>query len=101
MTRVSWTTLHPSETEAVVSVMLLRESPRAVRARPSRGDGGIDVIEATPDGWLVDQLKYFATNLTSSQKAQIERSYRTVREFGASLGRPHRQVAPGVAARPD
>jgi hypothetical protein len=86
MTRVPWTTLHPSETEAVVSVMLLRERPNAVRVRPSRGDGGIDVIEVTPEGWLVDQLKYFATNLTSGQKAQIERSYWEVRRFAASMG---------------
>src|SRR5512132_3986928 len=86
MTRVSWTTLHPSETEAVVSVMLLRESPNAMRVRPSIGDGGIDVIEVTPDGWLVDQIKYFPTNLTSGQKAQVEKSYCEVRRFAASKG---------------
>ena len=49
MTRVAWETLQPSETETVVSVLLLLETPTAVRVRPSRGDGGLDVIEVTPE----------------------------------------------------
>jgi len=47
--------------------------------RPSRGDGGVDVLVPNPDkaGKAdVYQIKKFAENLTSSQKGQIERSYR-------------------------
>lgn len=86
MTRVAWETLQPSETETVVSVLLLLETPTAVRVRPSRGDGGLDVIEVTPEGWLVDQIKYFATNLTAGKKSQIEKSFREVQQFAASKG---------------
>jgi hypothetical protein len=55
---VPWTTLQPGETETVVSLLLLLKTPTAVRVWPSRGDGGLHVIEVTPRGWLDDQIKY-------------------------------------------
>jgi hypothetical protein len=85
MTRVSWATLQPGETEHVLAVMLC-QGRNAVRVRPSLGDGGIDVIEVTPSGWVVDQIKYFATNLTDGQKAQIEKSYQRLRMYAAAKG---------------
>ncbi|MFJ9352587.1 hypothetical protein [Streptomyces sp. NPDC101237] len=86
MMMVPWTTLEPAQTETVVGVLLCREHPHAERIRPSRGDGGIDVIEITEGGWIVYQIKYFATNLTANQKKQIEHSYNEVRAFAASQG---------------
>jgi hypothetical protein len=66
--------------------MLCRLNPRAVRIRPSQGDGGIDVIQVTPDGWIVDQIKYFAENLDAKQKKQIAKSFKKVRAFAAQQG---------------
>jgi hypothetical protein len=83
---VPWTTLEPTQTENVVAVMLCREHPRAVRIRPSKGDGGIDVVEVTEDGWVVYQIKYFPANLTSNQKKQIADSYHDVQVYAASQG---------------
>ncbi|WP_069741189.1 hypothetical protein [Streptomyces sp. EN23] len=83
---VPWTTLEPTQTENVVAVMLCRERPRAVRIRPSQGDGGIDVVEITEDGWVVYQIKYFATNLEASQKKQVADSYNKVQAYAASQG---------------
>lgn len=54
MTRVEWTRNEPGDIGQVVSMLLCRENPSAVRVRPSCGDGGIDVL-APPGagpGWL-------------------------------------------------
>ncbi|MEU0936090.1 hypothetical protein [Embleya sp. NPDC005971] len=85
-TRVAWTTLVPEQTEKIVAIMLCRENPSRQHVRPSRGDGGIDVIEVTPAGWIVDQIKYFATNLTAGQKKQIVDSLAELRSFAAAKG---------------
>jgi len=34
----------PGDIEQVVAILLCRENPAAVRVRPSRGDGGIDIL---------------------------------------------------------
>lgn len=85
-TRVAWATLQPAETEHVVSVMLCRENPSAMRIRPSRGDGGIDVITVTAAGWVVDQIKYFSASLTPSQKTQVRESFERLRTYAAAEG---------------
>jgi hypothetical protein len=85
-TRVAWATLQPAETEHVVSVMLCREDPSAMRIRPSRGDGGIDVITVNATGWVVDQIKYFSASLTSSQRTQVRESFERLRTYAASEG---------------
>jgi hypothetical protein len=62
LTRLEWTRL---------SVLLYSKHPRAVRVRPSRGDGGVDVLVPHPDQpgkTDVYQIKKFAENLTSNQK---------------------------------
>jgi hypothetical protein len=79
LTRVEWTRLSGDDAETLLSVLLYSKHPRAVRVRPSRGDGGVDVLVPHPDQpgkTDVYQIKKFAENLTSSQKDQIERSYR-------------------------
>ena len=86
MSRVPWITLEPTQTETIIAVMLCRLNPSAVRIRPSQGDGGIDVIQITPDGWIVDQIKYFAEKLDDNQKKQIFKSFGKVRAFAAEKG---------------
>jgi len=78
VTRVEWTRTEPGDIEHVVSMLLCRENPSAVRIRPSRGDGGIDVLTPSRDGTgvAVYQVKSFTRNLTQGQKAQAERSFR-------------------------
>lgn len=81
MARVEWAALSGDEVETVVSMLIHHAHPRATRIRPSQGDYGIDLLEPHPgddasaDVW---QIKKFATNLTSSQKSQIEDSFRRV-----------------------
>jgi hypothetical protein len=74
VTRVEWTRTEPGDIEHVVSMLLCRENPSAVRIRPSRGDGGIDVLAPSRDGIgvAVYQVKSFAGNLTQSQRAISE-----------------------------
>jgi len=80
VTRVEWTRTEPGDIEQVVSMLLCRENPSAVRVRPSRGDGGIDVLAPARNGTgvAVYQVKSFSSNLTAGQKAQVERSFRRV-----------------------
>jgi hypothetical protein len=79
MARVEWAALGGDEVETVVAVLLYNKFPRAVRIRPSQGDYGIDVLVPAAAGTeAVDvyQIKKFATNLTASQKSQVEESFR-------------------------
>lgn len=81
MTRIEWTRLSGEEVETVVSMLIYSGHPHATRIRPSRGDLGIDVLDSHPgDPSLKDvyQIKKFATNLSSSQKGQIEDSFQQV-----------------------
>jgi hypothetical protein len=50
VTRVEWTRTEPGDIEQVVSMLLCRENPSTVRVRPSRGDGGIDVLAPARNG---------------------------------------------------
>lgn len=88
MTRVEWTRTEPGDIEQVVSMLLCRENPSAVRVRPSRGDGGIDVLAPSRKGAgvAVYQVKSFSSNLTAGQKAQVERSFRRVLDYAKGRG---------------
>jgi hypothetical protein len=70
----------------LLGARVIEVNPRAVRIRPSNGDGGIDVIQMNDDGWIVDQIKYFHSNLTASQKRQVVDSLETVQAFAAERG---------------
>lgn len=79
--RVEWAALSGDEVEAVLSNLLYNDNPRAVRVRPSQGDYGIDVLvphDLSTNVRDVFQIKKFATNLTTSQKTQIENSFKRV-----------------------
>lgn len=88
MARVEWTRVAADDVEHVVAIMVLREHPSGQRIRPSRGDGGIDVLVPTDQSSEVDvyQVKRFATNLTTGQKTQIKKSYarliKTIKDKG-------------------
>jgi hypothetical protein len=73
---VPWVTTPPDLIEQIVAVLLGNKEPEAFRIRPSRGDGGLDVLVPTvrPGYFDVYQVKKFATNLEDSQKRQIVES---------------------------
>ncbi|UVO12340.1 hypothetical protein NM962_21155 [Mycobacterium sp. SVM_VP21] len=82
MARVEWTRQEGDDIEAVVGMFICRDFPNAVRVRPSQGDGGVDIFVPGPEGFAkqraVYQVKKFHSNLTSSQKRKITRSFENV-----------------------
>ena len=72
----------------MAAILLCRENPAAVRVRPSRGDGGIDILVPldSADRVAVYQVKSFTSNLTRGQKAQAERSFRRLMDYAAVRG---------------
>ncbi|MFE0455369.1 hypothetical protein ACFW2D_29710 [Streptomyces sp. NPDC058914] len=82
MGRVEWTRLSGDDVEEVVAILVSREHPRVERIRPSRGDGGIDILLPVGDGtFRVFQVKKFTENLDSSQKRQIKKSFNRLVEY--------------------
>lgn len=82
MSRVPWERYVGDDIEAVIAVMLLREKPAGQRIRPSRGDGGVDVlIPISKSVWEVYQVKGFTAPLNASQKRQITKSWDRLRSF--------------------
>ena len=81
MAIVEWTRLSGDQVEELVAILLCRKHPAAVRVRPSAGDGGIDLLVPGPDSSAeVYQVKKFSSNLTASQKSQIEESLRRLEQ---------------------
>jgi hypothetical protein len=81
--RVAWARLSGEEVEEVVAIFVCREHPRSNKVRPSRGDGGVDILVPPKPGEsfsTVYQIKSFSgPGLTSSQKRQISDSLTQVR----------------------
>lgn len=74
---VEWTRLEGGQVEAVVAMFVNREHPNSVRITPSRGDGGVDILDrgAGPGGTdVVYQVKRYTDNLTARQKQAIQDS---------------------------
>lgn len=74
MAPVEWTRLEGGQVEAVIAMFVNRERPTSVRITPSRGDGGVDILDrgAGEDGTdVVYQVKRYTEKLTSNQKNQI------------------------------
>lgn len=42
--RIPWERISGDEAETIIAVYVCRENPDAVKVRPSRGDGGIDLL---------------------------------------------------------
>lgn len=67
----------PGETlEKVMAVFLGQEHPLALRRTPDRGDGGVDILIESGDGWHVYQVKSFTGRLNAGRKKKIEHSLR-------------------------
>ena len=79
---IPWLRISGDEAETIIAVYVCRENPDAVKVRPSRGDGGIDLLCKRDDdsfyGYLV---KKFATNLSSGQKSQFVNSWEKAQKF--------------------
>jgi hypothetical protein len=78
MGRVEWLALGGDEVETLLANLIYNHDGRAIRIRPFQGDYGIDIIipaASNPEKWDVYQVKKFAQNLTSGQKAQIVKSF--------------------------
>jgi hypothetical protein len=74
VSRVEWTRLDGDDVEAVVAMFVNRERPDSVRITPSRGDGGVDILDrsAGPEGGdVVYQVKAYCEPLTTRQKTEI------------------------------
>lgn len=84
--RIPWTRYSGEDVESVLATFISLEERNAIKIRPSRGDGGIDLIVYL-DTETVDvyQIKKFAENLKSSQKAQIENSWKELSATTADL----------------
>ncbi|MEV4161870.1 hypothetical protein [Nonomuraea dietziae] len=76
MTLVNWERL-PGETveEFVAAMLLLLRHPHGNRITPSRGDRGVDIRVANPDGYDIYQVKRFCRPLTSRQVTDVEHSW--------------------------
>lgn len=84
--RIPWTRYSGEDIESVLATLISLEERDAIKIRPSRRDGGIDLI-VYPDTETVNvyQIKKFAENLKSSQKAQIENSWKELLTTTADL----------------
>lgn len=84
--RIPWTRYSGEDVESVLATFISLEERNAIIIRPSRGDGGIDLIVYL-DAETVDvyQIKKFAENLNSSQKSQIENSWQELSTTVADL----------------
>lgn len=75
--RVPWGRFEGNDVEAVVAMMLNREHPDSVRITPSRGDGGVDILDrgaAAGGGDVVYQVKSYCAPFTAKQKSEVENS---------------------------
>ncbi len=81
VSRVEWTRLEGNDVEAVVAMFVNREQPNSVRITPSRGDGGVDILDraAAVDGTdAVHQVKSYCEPLSSRQKDEVKKSLQTL-----------------------
>lgn len=84
MTRVEWTRLDGDDVEAVVAMFVNREHPDSVRITPSRGDGGVAILDRHAAADVTDvvyQIKRYTAPLSSRQVDEVEESlaYRPTR----------------------
>lgn len=80
--RIPWSRYEGDDIEAFAALCLYRERPRAVRIRPSRGDGGIDIYVKLDDGRVdIYQVKKHTAHLTPQQLYKIKDSYKTVKSY--------------------
>lgn len=72
---------YPGETlEKVMAVLISQREVRALRRTPSAGDGGVDILTESGEGWHVRQVKGFVGRLDGNRKRQIEDSLAALQE---------------------
>lgn len=71
--RVAWSEYSGEDIERAVAMFIAMEHPRAVRITPSRGDGGVDILDRGART-VVYQVKGFHGALTTGQQRQVEDS---------------------------
>ncbi|MFI6742740.1 hypothetical protein ACIBI9_58445 [Nonomuraea sp. NPDC050451] len=76
MTPVNWERLPGETVEEFVAAMLLLRNPHGNRITPSRGDRGVDIRIANPDGYDIYQVKRYCRPLTARQASDVEESWR-------------------------
>lgn len=77
MTRIAWERYEGNDIEAVIAMLINLEHPNSVRITPSKGDGGVDILDrgaGKNGGDVVYQVKRYAKPLTSSQQNKVEES---------------------------
>ena len=82
MSLIEWTRLEPGQVEAVVAMFVNREHPGSTRITPSRGDGGVDILDRSAGktgGDVVYQVKRYTDGFTASQKSSVKDSWDTLR----------------------
>lgn len=83
MTRIAWSRYEGNDIEAVVAMLVNREHPNSERITPSKGDGGVDILDrgaAADGGDVVYQVKRYWQPLDGTQKTAVEESLRRIRE---------------------
>ena len=78
MTRIAWERYEGNDIEAVVAMLINREHPNSVRITPSRGDGGVDILDrgaAADGGDVVYQVKRYTKPLSANQQDRVEESW--------------------------
>ena len=84
--RIPWTRYSGEDVESVLATFISLEERNAIKIRPSRGDGGIDlIVYLDAETVNIYQIKKFAENLKNSQKAQIENSWQELSATTAVL----------------
>jgi hypothetical protein len=73
---VEWTRLSGEDVEAVVALFVNRERPKSVRITPSRGDGGVDILDrdVAGGGDEVFQVKRYTGPLGARERKEVEKS---------------------------
>jgi hypothetical protein len=77
VSRIEWTRLAGDDVEAVVAMFVNRDRPNSLRITPSRGDGGVDILDraGASDGRdSVHQVKRYASPLGKKEKGEIAKS---------------------------
>lgn len=82
MSLIEWTRLEPGQVEALVAMFVNREHPGSTRITPSRGDGGVDILDrgaGRSGGDVVYQVKRYTHGFNASQKSSVKDSWDALR----------------------
>ena len=78
MARINWELVSGEQIEEfVAALLLLRHEGPGNRITPSRGDRGVDVRLADPDGIRFFQVKRYPRPLTPAQEREVVKSWDT------------------------